>query len=41
MTGVSFDFTGQTIVVTGAARGIGRELARAFSDAGGRQGIAT
>ncbi|MBB2892472.1 3-oxoacyl-ACP reductase FabG [Flexivirga oryzae] len=35
MTGVSFDFTGQTIVVTGAARGIGRELARAFSDAGG------
>jgi 3-oxoacyl-[acyl-carrier protein] reductase len=35
MTGVSFDFSGQTIVVTGAARGIGRELARAFRMAGG------
>jgi 3-oxoacyl-[acyl-carrier protein] reductase len=35
VTGVSFDFSGQTIIVTGAARGIGRELARAFCLAGG------
>ena len=29
-----FDFTGQSVIVTGAARGIGLELARFFNDAG-------
>ncbi len=32
---VSFDFSGRSVVITGAARGIGRELARAFCEAGG------
>jgi 3-oxoacyl-[acyl-carrier protein] reductase len=31
---IRFDFTGQTVLVTGAARGIGRELGRAFAAAG-------
>jgi 3-oxoacyl-[acyl-carrier protein] reductase len=32
---VSFDFRGSTIIVTGAARGIGLELSRMFRNAGG------
>ncbi|PSR70235.1 3-oxoacyl-ACP reductase [Nocardia sp. MDA0666] len=31
---VTFDFTGQTVIVTGAARGIGREIGRFFHTAG-------
>ncbi|HET8522105.1 MAG TPA: SDR family NAD(P)-dependent oxidoreductase [Thermomicrobiales bacterium] len=31
---VSFDFTGQTVIVTGAARGIGRVMAQRFAEAG-------
>lgn len=34
MTTTTFDFTGQSVLVTGAARGIGLEVARAFADAG-------
>jgi NAD(P)-dependent dehydrogenase (short-subunit alcohol dehydrogenase family) len=33
---VSFDFTGQVVLVTGAAAGIGQGMARAFHDAGAR-----
>src|SRR5215211_8637217 len=32
---VEFDFSGRSIIVTGAARGIGREMARRFVAAGG------
>jgi len=31
---LAFNFTGQSVIVTGAARGIGLELARFFKDAG-------
>jgi 3-oxoacyl-[acyl-carrier protein] reductase len=31
---IRFDFTGQTVIVTGAARGIGRELGKSFVEAG-------
>lgn len=34
MTNLKFDFTGQTVVVTGGARGIGLELGRFFVNAG-------
>jgi 3-oxoacyl-[acyl-carrier protein] reductase len=34
VTNLSFDFTGQTVVVTGGARGIGLELGRFFVTAG-------
>ncbi|SHE76844.1 3-hydroxybutyrate dehydrogenase [Modicisalibacter ilicicola DSM 19980] len=33
---VSFDFSGQTVLVTGASRGIGFGVAQAFADAGAR-----
>lgn len=36
MSGVKFDFGDQVAVVTGAARGVGRALVRAFFDAGAR-----
>ena len=35
MGNLAFDFSGRTVVVTGAARGIGLELGRMFVDAGG------
>ncbi len=35
MGNLSFDFTGRTIIVTGSARGIGKEVARSFVEAGG------
>jgi 3-oxoacyl-[acyl-carrier protein] reductase len=34
MTNVQFDFHGRTVVVTGSARGIGKEVARLFADSG-------
>jgi 3-oxoacyl-[acyl-carrier protein] reductase len=34
MANVSFDFTGRTVVVTGAARGVGRAIAARFGGAG-------
>ena len=33
MGNINFDFTGRTVVVTGSARGIGKEVARAFATA--------
>lgn len=36
MGGVTFDFSGQVVAVTGGAKGIGRGAAEAFADAGGR-----
>lgn len=35
MGNLSFDYTGRTIVVTGSARGIGKEVARRFAASGG------
>ena len=34
MSDVSFDFKGRSVIVTGAGRGIGLELARLFCDSG-------
>jgi len=33
---VSFDFGGQAVIVTGAARGVGRALVHAFFEAGAK-----
>ena len=33
---MKFDFTDQVVMVTGASRGIGREIARRFADSGAR-----
>ncbi|KKB80889.1 short-chain dehydrogenase [Devosia soli] len=33
---VSFDFSGKSVIVTGAAQGIGRQIAQSFFDAGAR-----
>ncbi|NUR97804.1 MAG: SDR family oxidoreductase [Kribbellaceae bacterium] len=35
MSNLRFDFSGRTVAVTGAARGIGKEVARLFAVAGG------
>lgn len=35
MTKIKFDFSGKTVLITGAATGIGRATARAFASAGG------
>jgi 3-oxoacyl-[acyl-carrier protein] reductase len=34
MSNLTYDFTGQTAIVTGAARGIGLEVGRFFREAG-------
>jgi 3-oxoacyl-[acyl-carrier protein] reductase len=34
MSTIAFDFTGRSVIVTGAARGIGLELSRFFAEAG-------
>lgn len=34
MSNLTYDFTGQTVIVTGAARGIGFEVGKFFSEAG-------
>ncbi len=36
---VSFDFAGRTVLVTGAASGIGEAMARALASAGAAVGI--
>lgn len=36
MGNIALDFTGRTVVVTGSARGIGKEVARTFAAAGAR-----
>lgn len=36
MGGTKFDFSGQTIVVTGGTRGIGKAISRGFASSGGR-----
>jgi 3-oxoacyl-[acyl-carrier protein] reductase len=40
MSGISFDFTGRTVIVTGGARGIGRALSEFFADAGATLAVA-
>ena len=32
MANVAFDYTGHSVVVTGAARGVGRAIARRFAE---------
>ncbi|WP_327097532.1 hypothetical protein OIE68_01250 [Nocardia vinacea] len=34
MTNLSFDYTGRTVVVTGAGQGIGKEIGALFARAG-------
>ncbi len=34
MADVKFNFTGKTVLISGAARGVGREMAIQFCDAG-------
>lgn len=36
MSSITFDFSGRTVIITGAARGIGLELGRFFQQAGAR-----
>ena len=36
---IAFDFTGKSVIVTGAAQGIGRAIASAFSGAGARVAV--
>lgn len=39
MGNLTFDFSGRTVVVTGSARGIGKEVARTFGAAGASAGL--
>jgi NAD(P)-dependent dehydrogenase (short-subunit alcohol dehydrogenase family) len=34
MSNISFDFTGRTVIISGAARGIGLAMSKRFGDAG-------